>query len=273
MKWIKLWPEEWLNGTLRFTLDHKKRAVWADLLCLGGKSRIPGVICAGEESGKCIGYPVEYLAGITSVTPQELEETLKVFESQERVTTERETGRLIIRLLNWGKYQVDYSRQSRYKAKKKRLHQQATPKGDALDDAKGDGEVEVEVEVDKNHCANPSGSHASVLSQTTPKPPDEEHLATVQRAWEYYLEKLDKNPKLLTFTPLRKSKGLARLRECVTKAGGDLARAEGLMRVAVDALASSDFHIGKNDRGRRYDSWEKNLFGAREQLERWLEQS
>lgn len=45
------------------------------------------------------------------------------------------------------------------------------------------------------------------------------------------------------------------------------------MKVAVDALAASDFHRGANDRKRKYDSWEKNLFGSQEQLERWLEQS
>ncbi len=146
VKWIKLWPDEWLNGTLRFTLDHKQRAVWADVLCLAGRSRIPGVICAGEEGGRLVGYPIEHLAGITLLSPEELSEILALFEAQRRVTVEREHGRLIIRLPNWTKYQTEYTRQARYKAKQKRLRQQATPKGDAPGDAKGDGEVEVEVE-------------------------------------------------------------------------------------------------------------------------------
>jgi len=37
---------------LKFEALQRSRAVWADLLALGGQSRIPGVICAGEENGK-----------------------------------------------------------------------------------------------------------------------------------------------------------------------------------------------------------------------------
>jgi hypothetical protein len=65
---------------------------------------------------------------------------------------------------------------------------------------------------------------------------------------------------------------MARLRECLAKTGGDLAKAEGLMRLAIDRLAASEFHRGKNDQHKRYDSWEKNLFESKEQLERWLAQ-
>ena len=54
-------------------------------------------------------------------------------------------------------------------------------------------------------------------------------------------------------------------------AGGDLTKAEALMMLALDNLAASDFHCGKNDRGKHYDSWEKNVFKSREQFEGWLE--
>jgi hypothetical protein len=111
-------------------------------------------------------------------------------------------------------------------------------------------------------------NHSSV-----PADSPNEKVPAVQRVWDYYITRFEKNPKLLTFSPIRQQKGLARFAECMQKTGGDLAKAEGLMRVAVDALAASDFHVGRNDRGRRYDSWEKNLFGNREQLERWLVQS
>jgi hypothetical protein len=124
----------------------------------------------------------------------------------------------------------------------------------------------------KDLCANPERSHDSVSSNTTPKPPDES-LLSVKRVWDYYIEALGKNPKLLSFTALRKQKGLARLRECLVKTGDDLPRAEGLMRVAVDALAASSFHCGENDKKQKYDSWEKNLFKSSEQLENWLEQT
>jgi len=120
----------------------------------------------------------------------------------------------------------------------------------------------------KDICASLSGSHDTVFS--TPKPVDEE-LAAVNRVWAYYLDKLQKNPKLLTLTDLRKTKGLARLREAMVKTKGDIARAEELMKCAVDNLAASEWHCGENPKHKRYDSWEKNLFSSTEQFERWLE--
>jgi hypothetical protein len=117
---------------------------------------------------------------------------------------------------------------------------------------------------------NPSGSHDDLsASESTSR----QEQGAVLRAWKYYLETLGKNPKLLSFTKLRKQKGLARLRECAAKASGDLAKAEALLRISIDGLAKSDFHRGANDRQKRFDSWEKNLFANQEQLERWLEKA
>lgn len=117
-------------------------------------------------------------------------------------------------------------------------------------------------------CANPSGPHEAGRPLPNPSNLDQ----SVRRVWAYYLEKLGKNHKLLTLTHLRLKKGMARLRECVAKAGGDLGKAEELLKAAVDALAASDFHRGDNDRKMHYDSWEKHLFPSQEKLEWWLEQ-
>ncbi len=283
-KWIKLWVDPWLSSTMRFTLDHRHRAVWADLLALGGQSRISGVICSGEESGEIVGLPLLRLAGLVDVPTEELSTMLELFEKQDRIKVEHDSGgRIIIRLLNWSKYQAEYSKQARYKAKKKQQKESSYPHGyqKATSEVTGGGyqkatslEVEVEVEELQNHSANPPGSHGGVaLPSDQIQGSADEKLTAIQRTWDYYIVRLEKNHKLLTFSPIRRQKGLARLAECLQKTGGDLAKAEGLMRVAVDALAASDFHIGKNDRGRRYDSWEENLFRNREQLERWLEQS
>jgi hypothetical protein len=135
----------------------------------------------------------------------------------------------------------------------------------------------LDLDLEKPLCANPPGPHESLAPPQPPAMEDKrsahpDHDRAVERVWNYYLEKLGKNPKLLTFTPLRKQKGLARLRECLAKAGGDLAKAEALMKIAVDALAASDFHRGMNDRKKRYDSWERNLFPSQEKLEQWIEQ-
>src|SRR5258708_15473135 len=58
----------------------------------------------------------------------------------------------------------------------------------------------------KDLCADSSSPHESVTPQT-PKPLDGKPL-TVGKVWSYYIQKLGKNPKLLTFTAVRKKKGM-----------------------------------------------------------------
>ncbi len=118
--------------------------------------------------------------------------------------------------------------------------------------------------------SKPSGSDQSATLSTDGK---QDTKATILRLWNYYLEKLDKNPKLLTLTPLRESKAKKRLAECLRKTGGDLGNAEELMCICIDTLGASSFHRGKNDRKRKYDSWEDNLFKSQEQMEKWLERA
>src|SRR5205823_591803 len=62
--------------------------------------------------------------------------------------------------------------------------------------------------------------------------------------FSYYLGEVGRNPKTYELTKLRKKKGAARLRECLNKTHDDLANAVALMKLAVDALAASDFHMG-----------------------------
>jgi len=95
----------------------------------------------------------------------------------------------------------------------------------------------------------------------------------VKLVWEYYLEHLGKNPALLSFSVARRSKGVSRFKEALKKTGGDYDKAEALMRSCVDAMAGSEFHSGSNDRGRQYNSWEKNLFKSLEQFEGWMERA
>ena len=95
----------------------------------------------------------------------------------------------------------------------------------------------------------------------------------VRRVWSYYIEKLGKNPNLLSHTKTRMAKGLARFEEAKKKTDGDPAKAEELLKLAVDALAASEWHVGANDRSKRYDSWERNLFPSQEKFEWWLEKA
>jgi hypothetical protein len=87
--------------------------------------------------------------------------------------------------------------------------------------------------------------------------------------WDYYLSKLDKDPAITTPTPLRRQMGLARFAEAMEKCGEDPAKATILMKCAIDALAKSAFHNGKNDTKSTFTEWE-NMFCTTEKFEQWL---
>jgi hypothetical protein len=265
--WVKLWVNDWLDGTTRYEMTGAQRAFWVDLLAMAGRSRQPGFICAGESGERVIGYPLSVFQGLDAGGEIDIPSTFQLFEAcgktRLEVTQETPVKLFRVEILNWGRYQSEYQRQKPYRDRKLPAKLQLeTGKGNAT-------EVEVEERI-KTIRANPAGLHDGLES-----PADENHalIAVVGRTWAYYVQRLNKSPKLLTLTSLRQKKGLARLEECLEKVGWDLGKAEGLMRVAVDELAASDFHIGKNDRGLRYDSCEKNLFKSREQLEDWLGRS
>lgn len=91
----------------------------------------------------------------------------------------------------------------------------------------------------------------------------------------YYLERTGRKASAYTLTPTRKQKGLARLRECRIRSGGDLAPAAAMMKTAVDGICGSDWHMGRDakSKDKRYVEWENHLFGSVESLERWMEQA
>jgi hypothetical protein len=120
-----------------------------------------------------------------------------------------------------------------------------------------------------------SSSSSSSITDISSKPPastDPRLIEDLTTVWEYYLTAVDRNPKIYSLTPKRKSMGLARLRECLHRTGGDHPAAVELMKVAVDALAKSDFHMGRDPKtaGKKYCGWE-HLFRSTEQIERWWE--
>jgi hypothetical protein len=100
---------------------------------------------------------------------------------------------------------------------------------------------------------------------------DTEKDSCLLRVWHYYLEKLNRDPTFNSFTDSRQQVGLARLNDCLLKSGGDLAKAEQLLCYAIDRLAESGFHNGKNDRNAKYLDWDKYLFSTLEKLEGWLQ--
>lgn len=146
----------------------------------------------------------------------------------------------------------------------------------AKQDAKQDGEQpahqrkvkESKGKESKEDLSPPDGGPDLFLSQPEDKPDLDAALKSV---WEHYLTATNKSPKLNEFTSIRKRKGLARLQECQAKTKGNLENSVKLMKLAIDKLAQSDFHMGRDSKtnGKTYNKWEDNVFRSYEQMEDW----
>ena len=211
--WVKLWVSEWLDGTTRFQMSGAQRSFRIDLLAMAGRSRHPGVVCAGKDGDKWVGYPLKTFSALDAGGEIDIPDTLDLFERTGKVIVEV-TSEVPIKLYKivickWETYQSEYLRQKGYQKTYREKSKKLSPELSVKKRSVYPLEVEGEGEVDKNHCANPSGSHNSVTSENQPSPPKEE-LLVVQRVWDYYIEKLGKNPRLLSFTAVRKQKGPVR---------------------------------------------------------------
>ena len=105
-RWIKLWIDECLTGTIREELEPEERGIWFDFLLLAGKNRPPGYISANETQA----ITPKRLAAILNVPITMLARAIKKFEESGRITIDHDTD--IIQVVNWEKYQYsDYDRQ------------------------------------------------------------------------------------------------------------------------------------------------------------------
>jgi hypothetical protein len=94
-------------------------------------------------------------------------------------------------------------------------------------------------------------------------------LKPIREVFDYYLALMFKNPKLYTLTPPRIEKLKSRFSECLLKTENDTPRAIELMKTAIDNCANSEFHMGKNERGKKYNDLISNIFKSYEQMEKW----
>lgn len=145
--WIKLWVNEWLDGTTRFEMTDAQRAFWTDIMAMAGRSRFPGIICAGVVEGKYVGYPLTKFQSLLS-QPLDIEGTLQLFVRTGKIsieTTHTEPVMLYkIELLNWSKFQSEYQRQKKYRTPK--LQQSDLKSYTLSNTTEVEGEVEGEIE-------------------------------------------------------------------------------------------------------------------------------
>lgn len=108
-RWIKLFIDECLTGTIREDLTPTQRSLWYDFLLLAGRNRPPGCISANEKTKLSPGR----IAAVLNVPTKMVERAISKFIESERITVDR---RGIIHIANWDKYQyTDYDRQKPYR--------------------------------------------------------------------------------------------------------------------------------------------------------------
>lgn len=110
--WIKLYPQECINGSIRYQLEAGERGVWYDLLNFAALCDADtGSICDRDKRP----YPHTFLANRFNIDLKLLESTIKKCAAEGRIT-EDETG---IHITNWNNYQSEYQRQKPYREAKK----------------------------------------------------------------------------------------------------------------------------------------------------------
>jgi hypothetical protein len=142
------------------------------------------------------------------------------------------------------------------------------------------GELELELEGKGNDACASSPDGDGLFSSENPedellpaesvKKKKTDHRAAVSEVFAYYLEKTERNPRTYTLTEKRMKKGLTCFEECFRRSG-DTSNAVSLMKIAIDGIASSDFHMGRDPktRGKRYCEWEDHCFADVETMEKW----
>jgi len=105
--WIKLYPIDCLEGSIRYQLESDERGVWYDLLNLAAICSEPGLISDKDQRP----YPHSFIASRLNITLELLELTLEKCKSEGRIV-ENDNG---IHITNWKAYQSEYERQKPYR--------------------------------------------------------------------------------------------------------------------------------------------------------------
>ena len=109
--WIKLYPVDCLDGSIRYQLEPDERGVWYDLLNFSAICAVPGTIA--DKDGRP--YPHSFIANRLNIGLELLELALRKCKEEGRV--QEEDGGIIV-ITNWHAYQSEYQRQKPYRVKK-----------------------------------------------------------------------------------------------------------------------------------------------------------
>jgi hypothetical protein len=95
-----------------------QRAFWIDLLAMAGRSRYPGIVCAGMDGNQYVGFPLKTFEALDAGAEIDLLSTFDLFARTGKIlfkiTTEEPVKLYMITVCNWEKYQSEYQRQKIY---------------------------------------------------------------------------------------------------------------------------------------------------------------
>ena len=111
-KWVKIYCENWIEGTLREE-SPELRGIWADILALAGDGHYgdSGII----QLSNGIAYTDNQIARILRISEELWGRSKKRLIETNRIQV---TSNGVISIVNWSKYQSEYERQKAYRTAK-----------------------------------------------------------------------------------------------------------------------------------------------------------
>lgn len=274
---FQFYPGDWRKDVGVQSLDYFDRGVWHEMLCLMHESERRGVLVLNGHA-----MTGEMLARLLGLDKQILTTTLTTLLTSGVASREAETGALMCRRM----VRDEKLREIRAEAGKKGgnpilLNQKPTTTVNHDGKQNPTPSSSVSSLTTSSTTELPEGaknapsSSSGKPSDPTVQIPDDGSPTVIKEIFAYYLERVGRNPAVYTLSPLRIKKGLARLKEALRMAHGNLDGAIELMKAVVDEIALSDFHMGRNPKteGKSYCDWENHLFRSTEQFESWLQKA
>ena len=105
-KWIKVYPMECLEGSIRYQLEPDERGVWYDLMNFAAICSNDGAITDRDKRP----YPHGYIANRLNIPLELLDRTLKKCIADKRISEDK-SG---IHITHWKLYQSEYDRTKGY---------------------------------------------------------------------------------------------------------------------------------------------------------------
>ena len=127
-RWVRLWTHETLYGTTSKELLPDERCIWFSFLALAGESPVEGVVCIAHG----MAYTDKQLAQLLNC-PLDLVQRAK--DKMLQFEKIRVDGNETIEIVNWQKYQSEYSRTKQYlpqptKASTRKSTRKSTPRAE-----------------------------------------------------------------------------------------------------------------------------------------------